>query len=81
MPTWPPAGRWWTPPRVPPVASTSAGTQPVLPLPLPVSVPDVVNAPTLTVPVVDPGPSLPAVTLPDIQVTLPPVPAVPPNLP
>ncbi len=69
------------PPRVPPVASTSAGTQPVLPLPLPVSVPDVVNAPTLTVPVVDPGLSLPAVTLPDIQVTLPPVPAVPPKLP
>jgi len=31
------------------------GTQRFFPLPLPVSVPDVVNAPTLTVPVVDPG--------------------------
>jgi len=69
------------PTRVPPVASTPAATQPVLPLPLPVSVPDVVNAPTLTVPVVDPGLSLPAVTLPGIQVTLPLIPAVPPNLP
>jgi len=69
------------PTRVPPVASAPAATQAVLPFPLPVSVPDVVNAPTLTVPVVDTGLSLPAVTLPDIQVTLPPVPAVPPNLP
>ena len=69
------------PTRVPPVASAPAATQAVLPSPLPVSVPDVVNAPTLTVPVVDTGLSLPAVTLPDIQVTLPPVPAVPPNLP
>jgi RNA polymerase sigma-70 factor (ECF subfamily) len=69
------------PTRVPIVGSTSVATHPVLPLPLQVSVSDVMNAPTLTVPVVGPGLSLPAVTLADIQVTLPPVPAVPPNLP
>ncbi len=65
-------------PPVLPAASTGVTTPPVLPLPLQVSVPDVPTTPALTVPTVDPGLSLPAVALPDVQVTLPPL---PPKLP
>jgi RNA polymerase sigma factor (sigma-70 family) len=60
-------------------AGTGVATPPVLPLPLNVS--DVVKAPALTVPSVDPGLSLPTVTLPDVQATVSSLPAPPLNLP
>ncbi|HEX9378569.1 MAG TPA: sigma-70 family RNA polymerase sigma factor [Gaiellaceae bacterium] len=66
------------PPPVPPATSTGSAPPPVLPVPLQVSVPDVPSTPALTVPTVDPGLSLPALVLPDVQVTLPPL---PPTLP
>jgi RNA polymerase sigma-70 factor (ECF subfamily) len=67
-----------------PATSTGAATPPSLPLPLQVSVPDVVSTPAVTVPAVtvpavtvpgiDPGLSLPAVDVPDLPVTPPPLP-------
>ena len=68
-------------PPAPPGASTGPTTSPVLPLPLQVSVPDVVSPPSLTVPSVDTGLTLPPITLPDVQVTQLPLPALPPKLP
>jgi RNA polymerase sigma-70 factor, ECF subfamily len=68
-------------PPAPPAASAGPTTSPVLPLPLQVSVPDVVSPPALTVPSVDTGLSLPPVTLPDVQVTQLPLPPLPPKLP
>jgi RNA polymerase sigma-70 factor (ECF subfamily) len=68
-------------PPAPPAASTGPTTSLVLPLPLQVSVPDVVSPPALTVPSVDTGLSLPPVTLPDVQVTQLPLPPLPPKLP
>jgi len=68
-------------PPAPPAASGGPTTSPVLPLPLQVSVPDVVSPPVLTVPSVDTGLSLPPVTLPDVQVTQLPLPPLPPKLP
>jgi RNA polymerase sigma-70 factor, ECF subfamily len=61
-------------PAVPPPTSTVAATPPVLPLPQQVSVPDVVSTPAITVPSIDPGLSLPALDVPDVQVTPPPLP-------
>jgi RNA polymerase sigma-70 factor (ECF subfamily) len=68
-------------PPAPPAASTGPTTSPVPPLPLQVSVPDVVSSLALTVPSVDTGLSLPPVTLPDVQVTQLPLPPLPPKLP
>ncbi|HEX7145504.1 MAG TPA: RNA polymerase sigma factor [Gaiellaceae bacterium] len=68
-------------PPAPPAASTGPTTAPVLPLPLQVSVPDVVSPPALTVPSVDTGLSLPPVTLPDVEVPQLPLPPLPPKLP
>jgi RNA polymerase sigma-70 factor (ECF subfamily) len=61
-------------PAVSPPGSTVAATPPVLPLPQQVSVPDVVSTPAITVPSIDPGLSLPALDVPDVQVTPPPLP-------
>ncbi len=61
--------------------ATPAATPPASPLPLQVSVTDVVSPPALTVPSIDTGLALPAVTVPnvtDVPVTLP---LVPPKLP
>ena len=69
------------PSHVLPAAGTGVATPPVLPLPLNVSVPDLVNAPALTLPSVDPGLSLPTVTLPDVQATVTSLPVPPLNLP
>jgi RNA polymerase sigma factor (sigma-70 family) len=68
-----------SPPPVPPATSTGVATPPALPLPLQVPVPDVVSTPAVTVPAVtvpsiDPGLSLPAVDVPDLPVTPPPLP-------
>jgi hypothetical protein len=52
--------------------STGAPALPILP------VPDVVSTRALSVPSVEPGLALPAITLPDVHVTLPPI---PPTLP
>ena len=57
-------------------AATPSATPAAVPLPLQLSVPDVVSPPTLTVPSIDTGLVLPAVTVPnmtDVPVTLPPV--------
>jgi RNA polymerase sigma-70 factor (ECF subfamily) len=59
-------------PTVSPAVSTGAPALPILP------VPDVVSTPALWVPSVEPGLALPAITLPDVHVTLPPI---PPTLP
>jgi RNA polymerase sigma-70 factor, ECF subfamily len=64
-----------------PAATTGVAKPPVLPLPPPVSVPDVVSTPALTVPSLDPGLSLPAVTVPDIPVTVPSIQVPVPNIP
>lgn len=68
-------------PSTPPAPSTRVPAVPVVPAPLPV--PESVSIPPLTVPSIDSGLSLPAVTLPsvtlpDVQVTLP---QLPPKLP
>ena len=68
-------------PPASPAASTGPTTAPALPLPLQVSVPDVVSPPALTVPSVDTGLPLPPVTLPDVQVPQLPLPPLPPKLP
>lgn len=69
------------PSHVLPAAGTGVATPPVLPHPVNVSVPDVVNLPALTLPSVDPGLSLPTVTLPDVQATVSSLPVPPLNLP
>jgi RNA polymerase sigma-70 factor, ECF subfamily len=66
-------------PPIPPAASTGAAIPPVVPPPLQVSVPDVVSAPSVIVPSIDPGLSLPAVAVPDLP--LPDVHVTPPPLP
>jgi RNA polymerase sigma-70 factor (ECF subfamily) len=68
-------------PRVTPATSTRATTSPVLPAPLPVSVPDLASTPAISVPSVDTGLSLPAVTLPAVQVPPLPLPPLTPKLP
>ena len=57
-------------------AATPSATPAAVPLPLQLPMPDVVSPPTLTVPSIDTGLVLPAVTVPnvtDVPVTLPPV--------
>jgi RNA polymerase sigma-70 factor, ECF subfamily len=69
------------PPPASPAPSAGAATPPASPLPLQVSVTDVVSPPALTVPSIDTGLSLPAVTVPnvtDVPLTRP---LVPPKLP
>jgi RNA polymerase sigma-70 factor (ECF subfamily) len=61
------------PPAPSAVAATPSSPVPVLPVPVHVSVPDPVSPPAITVPSVDTGLSVPAVTAPDLPVTLPPL--------
>jgi RNA polymerase sigma-70 factor (ECF subfamily) len=64
-------------PSLPPAASagpaTPSATSPEPPLPVQVSVPDAVSPPALTVPTIDTGLSVPALTVRDLPVTLTPL--------
>jgi RNA polymerase sigma-70 factor (ECF subfamily) len=68
-------------PGISPAVGVSQSVPAVSIVPAPLPVPESVSTPPLTVPGVDLGVSLPAVTLPDVQETLPTLPTLPPKLP